>query len=851
MLSPMRGRLVLSFLLAACGSHRAAPTPSAPVADGASLGTASPTCVTAREARTKAAELDRGGHALLALAKLDEANAACGAERALSLALEAAALASTGNCARVRALEGAPEAKAACAALEAPPKGTEATMRAKMREAWAAERAKDFAKAQGLYLDAWAEQHPNARALEAAARAASLAGDAAQGRRLRDRTLVETEATEHASAELSSRVRVVRGAARLSGDTLTLGWQGQVVARDLKTGELRVLLDATGGATRLSSYGTLAFVLPAHDTTPVSVYDLLTGKLLFKASQAAHAAASPDDALVAVQAAIDAPQGQARILDATTGQEKTRLSGRWRSIGTDVFAFSPDASHVVAFDDHDAVYRQWDLDKGSPTSVLLPSKWGVAAASPDGHFFVWVEGPGETSPLHVRDMVANKETARWTSRFVSVEALAVSNDGKTVATGSYGSLRLWDVAEKKQIFKESTYKASGWSTDSRDRDAFAFSDDGKTMVLAGNGLATGWDVATGKETPLVPDQPDKTVLRVVRMPGDAGVALVLEDEVRIVPATGEPHAVCRGMKPAYFPIIGPTSVAFSASGRSLACAMADGWIHVFDASTWTERAVVKKGPKASGVNPVDLAFSADEKALVVVTDTSIVVYDAQTGAQSSKVALKHPRVGLMARHARFSDGRIAVRTLGAAAAIFGADGAYERDVPLVAGAPAGAQDDFSADGTAYAVALQKTLHLVDLAKGATRTVALPQLAKSVALSADGKSVAVVGKDGTVYSLAGDEVHPVPHLSRSALAWPKGSSVVAANKATIEAVPAAGGDVTTLEVGADGVVVRDAAGGFELRGKPELQCVVGKTYLSRETCADRAKDGLMASWLAKQ
>ena len=77
----------------------------------------------------------------------------------------------------------------------------------------------------------------------------------------------------------------------------------------------------------------------------------------------------------------------------------------------------------------------------------------------------------------------------------------------------------------------------------------------------------------------------------------------------------------------------------------------------------------------------------------------------------------------------------------------------------------------------------------------------------------------------------------------------GTSILASSgKNAIEAVPASGGDALTLEVDADGVVVRDATGGFDVRGKPELECVVGKTYLTRETCADHAKDGLVASWL---
>jgi len=34
----------------------------------------------------------------------------------------------------------------------------------------------------------------------------------------------------------------------------------------------------------------------------------------------------------------------------------------------------------------------------------------------------------------------------------------------------------------------------------------------------------------------------------------------------------------------------------------------------------------------------------------------------------------------------------------------------------------------------------------------------------------------------------------------------------------------------------------------VRGKPELECVVGTTFLTRETCQDRAKDDIVNAWL---
>src|SRR6185437_9838731 len=193
---------------------------------------------------------------------------------------------------------------AACASLEAAPTGTAASMRAKMHEAYAAERAKDFARAKSLYLAAWGELHPNARAIESAARMAALAGDAAESRRLRDRALIEAETSEKATAELTERVRVVRGSARLAGATLVLGDAGSVVARDLATHELRVLLAGEAGITHVSPGGTLAITSPDayyyRDPTTLSVWDLPTGALLFKVSNVAGFAVSPDDTRLVV-----------------------------------------------------------------------------------------------------------------------------------------------------------------------------------------------------------------------------------------------------------------------------------------------------------------------------------------------------------------------------------------------------------------------------------------------------------------------------------------------------------------------------------------------------------------------
>src|SRR5260370_37172675 len=130
---------------------------------------------------------------------------------------------------------------------------------------------------------------------------------------------------------------------------------------------------------------------------------------------------------------------------------------------------------------------------------------------------------------------------------------------------------------------------------------------------------------------------------------------------------------------------GPTNVAVSPGWKALACVMGDGWALVLDRTTWAERAVVKKPPRGltldestseirkAAAHPIDLVFSADDKALSLISNTNIVTYDAQTGAETKRVTFK-PKAGALAgRHARFSDGSIAVRTWTGSLAIFDAD----------------------------------------------------------------------------------------------------------------------------------------------------------------------------------
>jgi WD40 repeat protein len=768
---------------------------------------------------------------MLALAKLAEADKVCASEKASSADLEKTIATNLAN--------------------DAPSKGTEATMRAKMHQAYDAERAKDWAKAKTLYLDAWAEHHPSPRALENAGRMAALAEDAAESRRLRDRALAEAEATEHGVAQVAARGALARGSARLAGTTLTLAFDGKVIARDTATGELRLLLDVKAKNMTLSPWGTLASASTvSYGAGMVSVYDVLTGTLVFRAMNVVERLVSPRDTRVLVRD-DDVPNDtnvHVRLYDVATGEIKARPSGKWSGL----LGFGSDDSHVLltADDGKGTNIEELDLDKGTIGSMRLAGQYPTAVAvSLDGHALAYLDQWGsDASALRIYDLTTHKEITQWTSKFHSVTSLALSPDAKTVATGSSSSMRLWDVGQKKQLWKREGERSTG-------AEDVAFSDDSKTMVVGGWGAPIAWDVATGTDKLLTADATPKNILHVVKTPTQAGggVALVLEDEVRLVPASGDSRTVCKGLpQPSWAnpPVIGPTSIAFSASGKSLACAMWDGWVHVLDTSTWAETFVIKHGAASPIDRPVDLVFSADDATLTDVSNVGFVVYDAKTGKETSRVAFRHGTSGFAPRHARFDDGSVAVRAWNGTAAIFAADGTWQRDVKLVAATPATALDAFASSGKSYAVAVGKTLHVVDLATDDDKTTELPSTVKGVALSSDGKTVLVAESDGAITTVTDGTATPLGRAKGIRVAFAGKSILVWTDKSVIDAY-ASTSDTTpvTLDIDANGVVARDATGAFETRGKPEVVCVVGATHLSRITCDDRARDGLVAKWMS--
>ncbi len=157
---------------------------------------------------------------------------------------------------------------------------------------------------------------------------------------------------------------------------------------------------------------------------------------------------------------------------ASGGQERSILlwdTTTWTSrgplgkFGGDVvsFSFSPDGmrlASVTSAADSSAI-RLWDVANAELAKVLggpNPGMWGVAY-SPDGRT---VACGGWDRAVHLFD-VASGEEERAIPNVVSkyLRALAISPDGKLIATGGSGPTRLWDAATGQEVVPQHTLPA--------------------------------------------------------------------------------------------------------------------------------------------------------------------------------------------------------------------------------------------------------------------------------------------------------------------------------------------------------------------------------------------------------
>jgi WD40 repeat protein len=187
-----------------------------------------------------------------------------------------------------------------------------------------------------------------------------------------------------------------------------------------------------------------------------------------------------------------------------------------------------------------------------------------------------------------------------------VHCLAYSPDGKTLASGSYREVKLWDVETGKL---KATLEGEGYFC------SLAYSPDGETLVGTGPMAFKLWDVKTGKERTTTFKEwwgeysatfPNPRSLP-ARLPSrESEVKFQQEVKTRKVQATLKGHRDS------------VADVAFSPDGKTLASGSYDKTIKLWNVATGKELATL-----IEDWDPVHcVAFSPDGKTLAAAVLTS-------------------------------------------------------------------------------------------------------------------------------------------------------------------------------------------------------------------------------------
>ena len=288
------------------------------------------------------------------------------------------------------------------------------------------------------------------------------------------------------------------------------------------------------------------------------------------------------------------------IWDISTGEQTITIQLETDSIRS--VEFSPDGKRLLS-SNAEGLLQFWDVATGSHVSTLSKrARLGNFVFSPDGNTLI---SGNSSDNIKVWDINTGEKIKDFNT--LSVNSFAISPDGKTIATGGFDGLYLWELAT-------GTLKAvlSGhhrWGIYS-----VAFSPDGSTLASGGGDELFLWDVESGARKMSILGHTD----------GVAGMALSPDGNILATSGRHKIH-LWDATTGEYRKLIyaGDWSLiadlAFSPDGNTLASR--DGLqIHLWDISSATHTAALYKwygggriSTATAGYNSI--AFSPDGQIL--------------------------------------------------------------------------------------------------------------------------------------------------------------------------------------------------------------------------------------------
>ena len=205
-----------------------------------------------------------------------------------------------------------------------------------------------------------------------------------------------------------------------------------------------------------------------------------------------------------------------------------------------------------------------------------------------------------------------------TGHTLDVESVAFSPDGQTLASGSHGNIRLWDVATGTHLRTLTGH--AHWVL------SVVFSPNGRTLASGSRDKTVRlWDVATGGHLRTLTGH-TYTVFSVSFSPDGLTLASgSVDDTIRLWNANSGTHIRTLRGHTGWV-----NSVSFSPNGKTLASGSWDDTIHLWNATTGehTRTLIGHQGPVFS------VAFSPDGQTLASGSvDKTICLWDIATGRQ--------------------------------------------------------------------------------------------------------------------------------------------------------------------------------------------------------------------------
>jgi WD40 repeat protein len=341
--------------------------------------------------------------------------------------------------------------------------------------------------------------------------------------------------------------------------------------------------------TMASVLAGLAAPASAGDPAPAAILRPADG------THALAVAISPDGRLVAVgthgTVGVQDRAGTLTLWDAA-GKRVATLAGNAGEVA--ILAFSPDGTRLAA-GGSDGTVRVWDVGKRAEVAaidhnghrvtglVFTPDGGSLVTgtAHPEGLVRRWdLKGKSSFDLFRVADAPPLKA-----NEYQTVDALALSPDGKTLALGVTPGLLLVDVAKRKVV---DYFRGNGTPVG-----PVAFSRTGKYLAAAGGGhgvrlyAASGWKAVADLKDGL--RQPAALVFTPDEQELVGGYSVVDGEPAEVVAwniSSARPMAVFRCHRDGLF------AVELSADGKTLATASADG-----TAALWDWPAVLKAGAR--------------------------------------------------------------------------------------------------------------------------------------------------------------------------------------------------------------------------------------------------------------